>query len=295
MKFFRAARLAPLLAAVFVSGPLSSALADSVIPRATDGRPLNLGFEAGDLRDWQATGKSFDQALIRGDVVAQRRADMKSNHEGEFWIGGFERTGDDPKGTLTSVPFKVTHPWASFLVAGGPWPETRVELVDSATGQTFFKISGSESETLRPVVVELKGLMGKQILVRLVDDRSGHWGHLNFDNFRFHTERPVLPSELTLKDTPKNAAPPADQVLFAGLSAADAAAKATLPSGFAMHVFASEPDIRNPIAFCEDHRGRLWVAEGLSYPKRVGHPPANGTPEQLRKDIFSGKDRILVF
>ena len=295
MKFFRAARLAPLLAAVFVSGPLSSALADSVIPRATDGRPLNLGFEAGDLRDWQANGKAFDQALIRGDVVSQRRADMKSNHEGEFWIGGFERTGDDPKGTLTSVPFKVTHPWASFLVAGGPWPETRVELVDSATGQTFFKISGSESETLRPVVVELKGLIGKQILVRLVDDRSGHWGHLNFDNFRFHTERPVLPSELTLKDTPKNAAPPADQVLFAGLSAADAAAKATLPSGFAMHVFASEPDIRNPIAFCEDHRGRLWVAEGLSYPKRVGHPPANGTPEQLRKDIFSGKDRILVF
>ncbi|MCX6864342.1 MAG: hypothetical protein NT050_15785 [Verrucomicrobia bacterium] len=119
MKFFRAARLAPLLAAVFVSGPLSSALADSVIPRATDGRPLNLGFEAGDLRDWQATGKAFDQALIRGDVVSQRRADMKSNHEGEFWIGGFERTGDDPKGTLTSVPFKVTHPWASFLGTEG--------------------------------------------------------------------------------------------------------------------------------------------------------------------------------
>lgn len=143
MKFFRAA----LLAAVFSAHSLQLAFADSVIPRATDGRPLNLGFEAGDLRDWQANGKAFDQALIRGDVVSQRRADMKSNHEGEFWIGGFERTGDDPKGTLTSVPFKVTHPWASFLVAGGPWPETRVELVDSSTGQTFFKISGSESET----------------------------------------------------------------------------------------------------------------------------------------------------
>ncbi|MFM7554927.1 MAG: dehydrogenase, partial [Verrucomicrobiota bacterium] len=201
-------------------------LADAVVPKAADGRALNLGFESGDLRDWQASGAAFDQLPIRGDVVAKRRADMKSNHEGEFWIGGFERTGDDPKGTLTSVPFKVTHPWASFLVAGGPWPETRVELVDSATGQTFFKISGHESETLRPVVVELKGLLGKQILIRLVDDRSGHWGHVNFDNFRFHSERPVLPNELTLKETAKNTPPPADQVLFAGLSAADAAAKA---------------------------------------------------------------------
>ena len=287
MKFSRAIFLA--------ATALPLAFADAVVPKAADGRLLNLGFEAGDLRDWQASGTAFNQLPIRGDVISQRRGDMKSNHEGDFWIGGFERVGDDPKGTLTSVPFKVTHPWASFLVAGGPWPETRVELVDSATGQTFFKISGYENETLRPVVVELKGLMGKQILIRLIDDRSGHWGHINFDNFRFHSERPVLPNELSLKDTSKNTPPPADQVLFSGLSAADAAAKATLPSGFAMHVFASEPDIRNPIAFCEDHRGRIWVAEGLSYPKRVGHPPANGTPEQLRKDIFSGKDRILVF
>lgn len=147
MKLFRAARLAPLLAAVFVTGLLSSAVADAVIPKAADGRPLNLGFEAGDLRDWQATGKAFEQLPIRGDVVAQRRGDMKSNHDGDFWIGGFERVGDDPKGTLTSVPFKVTHPWASFLVAGGPWPETRVELVDSATGQTF---SRSRAPRVRP-------------------------------------------------------------------------------------------------------------------------------------------------
>jgi putative membrane-bound dehydrogenase-like protein len=99
------------------------------------------------------------------------------------------------------------------------------------------------------------------------------------------------------------AAPPADVVAFAGLSPQEACDKATLPPGFKMHVFAAEPDVQQPIAFCLDDRGRVWVAEGRTYPKRKGHPPAverqQGTdlsrpePGQL-KDIFGGADRILV-
>jgi putative membrane-bound dehydrogenase-like protein len=100
------------------------------------------------------------------------------------------------------------------------------------------------------------------------------------------------------------APPPADVVPFAGLTAQEACAKATLPPGFDMHVFAAEPDVRQPIAFCLDHRGRVWVAEGITYPRRKGTPPededaagadrSKATPEQL-KDIFGGADRILVF
>ncbi len=265
------------------------------LPTDSAGRPLNLGFETGDLRDWKAEGSAFQGQPVRGDTVAARRADSRSQHDGESWIGGFERIGDEGKGTLTSVPFKVTQPWGSFLFNGGHWDETRVELVDAATKQVFFKISGLDSEGLRPVVIELKGLVGKEIFIRLVDDHTGGWGHLNFDNFRFHSERPTFANELTLAETQKNAPPPADDVLFAGLTATEAAAKATLPPGFKMHVFASEPDVRNPIAFCDDDRGRIWVVEGLTYPRRVGHPPAKGSESEVLKDIFSGKDRILVF
>ena len=67
--------------------------------------------------------------------------------------------------------------------------------------------------------------------------------------------------------------PPADIVPFAGLSPQDACDKATLPRGFKMHVFASEPDIVQPIAFALDHRGRVWLAEGRTYPRRKGDPP----------------------
>src|SRR4029453_7775181 len=62
---------------------------------------------------------------------------------------------------------------------------------------------------------------------------------------------------------------------------AEALKAATLPAGFEMTMFAAEPEIVNPISFCIDDRGRLWVVEGKTYPKRAKEG--------------EGKDRILVF
>src|SRR5262249_10203799 len=60
---------------------------------------------------------------------------------------------------------------------------------------------------------------------------------------------------------------------------AEKAAKAmTLPDGFRATVFAAEPDIVQPISFCLDTRGRLFVAEALNY----------GTWQA------TGKDRIVI-
>src|SRR5688572_24471221 len=85
------------------------------------------------------------------------------------------------------------------------------------------------------------------------------------------------------------------------LSGAEAVKAITLPPGFKATLFASEPDVKQPIAFAIDDRGRLWVAEGYTYPKRKGSPPKIGTNttstptrEQLA-DIFGSNDRILVF
>ncbi len=73
---------------------------------------------------------------------------------------------------------------------------------------------------------------------------------------------------------------PIDVVAFEGLEAEAAAKAITLPEGFSAHLFAAEPDVRQPIAFCLDDRGRVWVAEGLQYPRR-----AEGE---------NGRDRILI-
>ena len=277
--------LSPLLRHAFAiglcAGPLLAAEPVGALPLGKDGKPLNLDFETGDLRDWKAEGDAFEGQPVKGDAVKVRRGDMTSGHTGNFWVGGFEVKGDNARGVLASVPFKVTQPWASFRVAGGSSSNTRVELVDVATMKAFFQVSGSETETLRPVVVDLSKQLGKEIFINVVDQQVGGWGHINFDDFRLYAERPKLSGEVSLTELQKNQPPTADAVLFAGLSPQSAVKAATLPPGFKLHLFAGEPDVKQPIAFCDDDRGRLWVAEGYSYPKR--------------REEGKGIDRILCF
>src|SRR3954468_17164149 len=124
-----------------------------VLPVGADGKPLNLDFEDGTLKDWTATGDAFKGQPIKGDTVHPRRADNRSRHQGRYWIGGYEKLGDRPTGTLTSVPFKVTHPWASFLVGGGPHTlETCVEVVQGK--EVIFRASGTEAEDMYRVVID---------------------------------------------------------------------------------------------------------------------------------------------
>ncbi|MBB5037599.1 PVC-type heme-binding CxxCH protein [Prosthecobacter dejongeii] len=49
------------------------------------------------------------------------------------------------------------------------------------------------------------------------------------------------------------------------MSAEEAAATMQLPPGFKCVVFASEPDVQQPIAMTWDAKGRLWVAENYTY------------------------------
>src|SRR5262245_32809724 len=131
-------------AILFLAGALIFSLhaADGVVPVGANGQPLNLDFETGTLKDWTAEGDAFANQPVRGDTVTARRKDMKSGHAGEFWIGTYEFSGDGPQGTLTSARFKVTQPFASFLIAGGNHEGTRVELIRGDTQKVIFKSSG---------------------------------------------------------------------------------------------------------------------------------------------------------
>lgn len=62
-----------------------------------------------------------------------------------------------------------------------------------------------------------------------------------------------------------NNAPDTEKSRQKFLSPQDAAAQLRLPPGFAVTLFAGEPDVRQPIAFSMDDRGRLWVAENYTY------------------------------
>lgn len=257
--------LAPILPATQVD--------TGVLPQK-DGRSLNFDFETGDLRDWTVEGEAFLRQPIQGDTVSIRRADNKSQHQGKYWIGGFEHLGDKARGKLISVPFTITHPWATFLVGGGNHIDTCIELVDHQRNEVIYRVSGLEEENLRRVAVDLQKHAGKVIFIRLIDNNTGHWGHVNFDDFRFHTLKPsVAPRPQAKLEN--------DNYKYAGLKPEESASVMTVPEGFEVKLFAGEPDVRQPIAFCQDDRGRLWVAEAFCYPKR--------------QKEGQGKDRVLIF
>jgi putative membrane-bound dehydrogenase-like protein len=88
----------------------------------------------------------------------------------------------------------------------------------------------------------------------------------------------LLSKEIAEPQQPKSTA---DSYPYAGLSPRKAAEVMTVPDGFTVKLFAGEPDVHQPIAFCTDDRGRLWVAEAHSYPVRRADKDAN--------------DRILIF
>jgi putative membrane-bound dehydrogenase-like protein len=67
------------------------------------------------------------------------------------------------------------------------------------------------------------------------------------------------------------------------MPAAQAARGFRVPEGFHVTVFASEPDVQNPIAMAWDRRGRLWIAENYTY------------AEASRKFDLRLRDRVLIF
>jgi len=214
----------------------------AIPPMGPDDKPLNLGFEAGTLKDWTATGDAFSKAPIKGDTVAPRRAGMAAQLAGEYWVGSYERgLGDESTGRLTSAPFKVTQPWASFLVGGGDYPETRVEIVKKDDGAVLANGRGIQKENMGRVIVDLRKVQGQEIFVRVVDESKAAWGHINFDDFVFHAEEPKFPKDM-LAAKPGSQLP-ADAVKFAGLKPEEVPGAATVPEGYELTVFTAEPDL----------------------------------------------------
>jgi putative membrane-bound dehydrogenase-like protein len=260
----------------FTHGNAAPAMPPGGLPvTGEDGKPLNLDLEKGSLDGWSATGDAWKDQPIEGDTVAPRKTGQASRHAGRFWIGGYERSGSDAAtGTLTSPAFTVGKPWASFLVGGGKAEQTRVELVDDS-GAVVFKAGGEDQEDMRRVAVDLGKHQGRKLRIRLVDEASGGWGHLNFDDFVFHEQRPTGAPVAAGGGRQKDSAVlwhlganPAKPSPVANDAAQKTAREMTVSPGFQVEVVAAEPEVSQPIAFCIDERGRLWVAEGHSYPNK---------------------------
>ncbi|MBK9757445.1 MAG: hypothetical protein IPO88_28880 [Nannocystis sp.] len=168
------------------------------------------GFERCDLQGWSATGTAFSNQPTVGNTVAARRPGTSPGQLGRCWVGTYEGdNGDAPTGTLLSDPFVVTVPEISFLVGGGnDLQRLRVELlVRVAPGEqplapailslgarvtlpdgeyvVVRAVTGRNDETMIRQVFDTPTYIGRTARLRVVDNASGPWGHINVDDFFF--------------------------------------------------------------------------------------------------------------
>ena len=169
--------------------------------------PFTLDFEDGTLRGWTATGDAFKFQPTRGDNPTARKRGQPSKHQGNYWIGTYERyqgkphqrpgdiQGDVPQGYLTSAPFTIPKGRLTFLVGGGSSEQTRVELLAGPSSDIEFmqqahSSRGKNSETMERESWDLSAQAGKIGKIRIVDTSSDPWGHINVDDFRFEPPTP---------------------------------------------------------------------------------------------------------
>ena len=255
-----------------------------IIPKGSDGRSLNLGFEDGTLTDWMVDGKSFTGQPTRDDSIGERWPDQESGKEGDYFIAGFENKGDTKIGTLTSVPFVVDHPWASLLVGGGGRLSCSVEVVlNDDSGKVIHSFRGHNREQMERVYFNLSNYQGQEIFIRVEDQSSFPWGHVNYDDFRFHAERPHEVDESNVakvRTNPILAHLVRNPVQGSGKGYETINAMSVV-EGFQVELLAAEPDLHQPIAFTLDARGRIWVIEAHSYP--------------TKRKPGAGLDKIVIF
>ncbi len=166
-------------------------------------RAFNNDFETGDLTDWEADGEAFDFQPTWGDNPTARNRGQPSQHQGDWWLGLYEKyqgpkigkklgqnpggtQGDGPQGTLTSMEFTIVGETMNFLIGGGnhPWKDDpgpcSVNL--EIKGKVVRTSTGKATETMARVEWDLSGLKGDTAQIVVVDQNSGGWGHPNFDD-----------------------------------------------------------------------------------------------------------------
>ena len=138
-------------------------------------------FESRDYGQWKVEGTAFGKGPVRDTLEEQGEV---SGYEGSRYVNSYHG-GDDAKGTLTSPEFIIERDYINFLIGGGGFKgETCMNLIvqgDIVRTSTGSDTEDEGSETLDWQSWDVKELKGKDAQIRIVDNRSGGWGHILVD------------------------------------------------------------------------------------------------------------------
>lgn len=143
---------------------------------------LIADFEGETYGDWKTTGDAFGPGPAQGTLGGQM---VVTGFMGRGLVNSFYR-GDGTTGTLTSPPIPIKRRFIHFLVGGGKYPGATCinlllngKVVRTATGPND---RGGGSEKLTWATWDVAEFLNKDVVVQIVDNRKGGWGHINVDH-----------------------------------------------------------------------------------------------------------------
>jgi len=124
-----------------------------------------------------ATAPAFAAGPSRGTGADQQQV---TGFLGKGLVNTYDPSGDEAIGSLTSPSFELTHDYIQFLIGGGNYPDkTCLQLL--INDEIVRSAAGNEAERLEWATWDVADLKGKQATLRIVDEATGAWGHVNVD------------------------------------------------------------------------------------------------------------------
>ncbi|MDD3586280.1 MAG: hypothetical protein PHQ75_03785 [Thermoguttaceae bacterium] len=161
------------------------------------GQSLLFDFESGTLQGdgWVIVEGSNSKPIGSRDTEFNSKTPYAKS--GRYYITTLERAShpgpmDDNLCVLESPVFVVTGKTIRFLVGGGHHENTCVQLCEvSRDGKIKVVQSarGKNNERMDEAVWDTSALMGKPLLIRVVDRQTGSWGHIRCDRFQIQGKR----------------------------------------------------------------------------------------------------------
>ena len=157
---------------------------------------LIADFEGDPYTPWQVTGDAFGSAPAKGALPGQMHVE---GFHGKGFVNSFNK-GDHSTGSLTSLEFRIERKYLSFLIGGGMSAE-KLALQLLVDGKAVRSATGPNdrpggTEALAQGSWDVSELSGKSAMLRIIDEATGGWGHINVDHIMQTDVKPKGPPPL---------------------------------------------------------------------------------------------------
>ncbi|WP_161890463.1 PVC-type heme-binding CxxCH protein [Pontibacter russatus] len=201
--------------------------------------------------------KSHKVGTFTADITKPEHPVMQGLSEFETWDETYVHHKLNPDMTVLMERVEGDH--------HEPWTWVR----DQGKGKVFYTAYGHDERTWGNP--GFHALVASGVKWAVSDEAKERLARLNIPTPTF--EEANIPNYEQRDPAPRLQHP---------LSAEESQKLIKVPVDFELQLFASEPDIVNPIAMAWDERGRLWVIETKDY------------PNEIRTDDGRGDDRIKI-